>query len=176
MTNYRRYRVKGGCYFFTVVLLNRNSVLLTDNIDLLRFAFKYVKNKHPFDIDALVVLPDHLHCILTLPENDDDFSMRWRLIKATFSRSIAKTETRSQSRVNKAERGIWQRRFWEHAIRDEKDFQQHVDYIHYNPVKHALVNQVVQWPFSTFHKYVNEGIYPSDWSSDDKDLLNEVGE
>ena len=133
MTKYRRYRLKGGCYFFTVAIAERSGSLLTDNIDELRGAFRKVKKAHPFTMEAVVILPDHLHCIWTLPDGDDDFSTRWRQIKAAFSRQLPRTERRSDSRVNKGERGIWQRRFWEHAIRDELDYQRHVDYIHYNP-------------------------------------------
>ena len=163
MTNYRRYRIKGGTCFFTVNLLNRRSSLLTKHIQLLRNALLTVKIRHPFTIDSIAVLPDHLHCIFTLPEYDNDYSLRWRQIKSEFSRHLAKTEPRSQSRMNKHERGIWQRRFWEHVIWNEQDFRTHVDYIHFNPVKHNLVDQVVEWPYSSFHKYVEQGIYPQDW-------------
>ncbi len=133
MTAYRRYRVKGGCYFFTVALAERRGSLLTENLEGLRAAFREVKQAHPFEMEASVILPDHLHCIWTLPEDDDDFSTRWRQIKTAFSRRLPKIERRSESRLNKGERGIWQRRFWEHGVRDDKDFQRHVDYIHYNP-------------------------------------------
>ena len=131
MTNYRRYRVNGGCYFFTVALAERSRRLLTEHIQILRTAFREVKAARPFMIEAIVVLPDHLHGIWTLPESDDDFSLRWREIKAAFSRQLPKTERRSKSRVKKGEQGIWQRRFWEHAIRDEVDCQRHVDCINY---------------------------------------------
>ena len=164
MTNYRRYRLKGGCYFFTVALAERRSRLLTENIQGLRTAFREVKQAHLFKMEAIVILPDHLHCIWTLSEGDDDFSTRWRQVKAAFSRQLPKTERRSQSRLNKGERGIWQRRFWEHAIRDEVDHQRHVDYIHYNPVKHGYVTRVVDWPYSSFHRFVRLGVYPSDWA------------
>jgi len=174
MTNYRRYRLKGGYYFFTVALAERRGRLLTENIQGLRTAFREVKDAHPFTMEAVVILPDHLHCIWTLPEGDDDFSTRWRQIKAAFSRQLPKTERRSKSRLNKGERGIWQRRFWEHAIRDELDYQRHVDYIHYNPVKHGYVTRVADWRYSSFHRFVRLGVYPSDWGGSglrDMDLV-----
>lgn len=164
MTNYRRYRIKGGCYFFTVTLAERRGRLLTEHIQALRTAFRVAKTAHPFTMEAIVVLPDHLHCIWTLPEGDDDFSMRWRQIKAAFSRQLPKTERRSKSRLKKGERGIWQRRFWEHVIRGEDDYRRHVDYIHYNPVKHSYVKTVADWPHSSFHRYVKLGMYPGDWA------------
>ena len=163
MTDYRRYRVKGGTYFFTVNLVERKRKLLTEHIDLLRDAFRTVKKVHPFQIDAIVILPDHLHTVWTLPEEDDDFSLRWRQIKSAFSRNIETGERISKSRNQKQERGIWQRRFWEHAIRDERDFTNHLDYIHFNPVKHKLVKRVIEWPYSSFHRYVRLGMYPCDW-------------
>ena len=163
MTGYRRFRVKGGVYFFTVNLAERKKKLLIEHIDVLRAAFRVVKQAHPFQMDAVVILPDHLHTIWTLPEGDDDFSLRWRKIKSAFSREIEKGERVSKSRAGKKERGIWQRRFWEHAIRDENDFTRHVDYIHFNPVKHGHVQRVVDWPYSSFHKYVRFGIYTADW-------------
>ncbi len=163
MPQYRRHRIQGGTYFFTVVLANRRTALLTEHIDKLRGAFADVKAKHPFHIDAIVVLPDHLHCIMTLPKNDDDFSLRWRQIKSAFSRRIPHGEYRSRSRQRKGERGIWQRRFWEHAIRDDVDWQRHVDYVHYNPVKHGWVDKVRHWPYSSFHRFVARGMYPEDW-------------
>jgi putative transposase len=164
MTDYRRYRLKGGTYFFTVNLVERQRSLLTERIDTLREAFRDVKNAHPFVIDAVVVLPEHLHTIWTLPQGDDDFSLRWRQIKSAFSRAIEKDERISNSRLRKQERGIWQRRFWEHAIRNEEDFNRHIDYIHINPVKHGYVKRAVDWQFSSFHRYVKLGILPADWA------------
>ncbi len=137
--------------------------MLIEHIEELRAAFREVKRTHPFTMDAVVILPEQLRCIWTLPEGDDDFSTRWRQIKAAFSRQLPNTERRSQSRLNKGERGIWRRRFWEHAIRDEADYRHHVDYIHHNPVKHGYVARAADWPFSSFHRYVKLGIYPSDW-------------
>jgi putative transposase len=166
MTGYRRNFVPGGSYFFTVNLADRRERLLTDHIGLLRSAFRHTRAGHPFTIDAIVILPDHMHAIWTLPDADQDFATRWRLIKSAFSRALPKTEVVSASRARKAERGIWQRRYWEHTLRDERDFARHVDYIHFNPVKHRHVTRVVDWPFSSFHRMVRLGIYPHDWASD----------
>jgi putative transposase len=163
MTNYRRIYAKGATWFFTVNLADRRSRLLTDEIEILKNAHRYVLSRHPFSIDAMVVLPDHLHAIWTLPEDDADYSMRWRLIKTAFSRAIPLQEEISESRFNRKERGIWQRRFWEHRIRDEVDYEKHINYVHINPVKHGHVSKVSDWPFSTFHKFVEKGIYSIDW-------------
>ncbi len=151
MTDYRRNYIKGGTYFFTVNLAERKQKLLIEDVDILREAFRTVKQAHPFKIDAIVILPDHLHTIWTLPENDADFSLRWRQIKSTFSRNIEQQERISKSRLRKKERGIWQRRFWEHTIRNEEDFIRHIEYIHYNPVKHGYVKHVEDWAYSSFH-------------------------
>jgi putative transposase len=166
MTNYRRNFISGGSFFFTVNLAERRRRLLTDNIALLRHAFREVRRRHPFTIDAVVVLPDHLHAVWTLPEDDADFARRWRLIKATFARGLRAGERISLSRARKGERGVWQRRYWEHTLRDEADFARHVDYIHFNPVKHGHVRQVCDWPHSSFHRMVRLGIYPLDWGGD----------
>jgi putative transposase len=139
---------------------------LTENIAALRQSFRSVNAAHPFVIAAVVILPDHLHAILTLPDGDDDFSLRWRQIKSKFSRAIDKGERISNSRARKHERGIWQRRFWEHVIRDDNDFEHHADYIHHNPVKHGLVGRVADWPFSSFHRFVRLGIYSDTWAGD----------
>ncbi|UOA08558.1 transposase [Methylobacter sp. S3L5C] len=164
MTNYRRIYTPGATWFFTVNLAARNNnKLLIDKIEQLRQAFRYVKQKHPFIINAVVIMPDHLHCIWTLPVGDSDYSTRWSLIKAHFSHAIEKGEFISASRQRKNERSIWQRRFWAHLITDENDFNQHIDYIHNNPVKHGLTKRVVDWRYSSFHHYVKLGIYPSTW-------------
>ena len=164
MTNYRRNFVKGGSYFFTVALADRGKSLLVDHMDVLRNAFCQVKAAYPFGLDAIVVLPEHLHCIWTLPSGDASYPDRWRRIKAAFSRRLPDRYPRSSSKVLKGERGIWQRRYWEHTLRDEEDCQRHMDYIHYNPVKHGYVDRVVDWPHSTFHRYVKAGIYPRNWT------------
>ena len=163
MANYRRNIVPGGSFFFTVNLADRRSHLLTDKIASLRSAYRVVAQRHPFITEAVVVLPDHLHCIWTLPPGDRDFATRWRLIKTEFSKHITVGESRSSSRVAKAERGIWQRRYWEHTLRDERDFEAHCNYIHFNPLKHGHVTRVSAWPFSSFKKFVQAGVYPSDW-------------
>jgi putative transposase len=150
--DYRRTYVDGGCYFFTVALANREGDLLVQHIETLRAAFRYVKERHPFKIDAMVVLPDHLHCIWTLPEGDCDYAKRWALIKIYFSKKIPKTELVNTSRIKKGERGVWQRRFWEHVIRDERDFLNHMEYIHINPIKHGYVLNAIDWPYSSIHK------------------------
>lgn len=165
MTNYRRALVPSATYFFTVNLARRDSDLLVERIDDLREAVRYVMTRHPFHIDAMVVLPEHLHAVWTLPPGDAAYPLRWRLLKAWFSRHIAKGEHRRDSRVAKGERGIWQRRYWEHLIRDDEDMQRHVDYVHFNPVKHGLVERAADWPYSTFHRYVAEGKLASDWGS-----------
>jgi putative transposase len=165
MTGYRRNFTAGGSYFFTVNLAERRSRLLIDNIESLRAAFRETRRRHPFTIDAIVVLPDHLHAIWTLPEHDADFPTRWRLIKADFSRRLPLGDRISESRRGKGERGIWQRRYWEHTIRDGDDFARHADYIHFNPVKHGHVRRVADWPFSSFHRMVRLGIYPEDWAA-----------
>lgn len=165
MTNYRRNFVVGGTYFFTVNLANRNQSLLVDHIDILRTAFRYTKTRHPFIIQAIVVLPDHLHTIWTLPTGETDFSLRWRLIKTFFSRNLPRTENQlSKSRLDKGERGIWQRRYWEHTLQNDSDYINHVDYIHFNPVKHGCVNAAKDWPHSSFHRFVKLVIYPIDWA------------
>ncbi len=164
MTDYRRVYIEGATYFFTVNLAEReNSALLIEHIDALRKAFRYVKKRRPFTIDAIVILPEHLHCIWTLPSDDSDYSTRWNLLKGHFSRSIKTGEHCSKSRIKRRERGLWQRRFWEHLIRDEKDFQQHIDYIHWNPVKHGWVKNIADWQYSSFHEFVKVGHYPKHW-------------
>ena len=166
----------GGSYFFTVNLADRRLRLLTENIGLLRTSVRWVQARHPFAIDAAVVLPDHLHMIWTLPECDADYPLRWRLIKATFSRGVLKAEPISASRAGKNERGIWQRRYWEHTLRDEADFARHVDYIHFNPIKHGHVVHAGDWPYSSFRRWVRLGGYPPDWSGNAADAGTGFGE
>ena len=175
MPNYRRNRVEGGCYFFTVNLLERyQNQLLVQQIELLRDVVRYVRERHPFHIDGWVVLHDHMHCIWTLPHGDDDYAKRMRLIKSLFSKEMPKTERRSNVRQRKGERGIWQRRYWEHTIRDEKDYVTHMDYLHNNPVKHGYVDKAMDWPYSTFRYHVQRGLYPENWGVSDIDIS--VGE
>jgi putative transposase len=163
---YRRSNLAGATYFFTINLAKRGSTELTDNIDFLRDAFRRVKTHHAFEIDAMVVMPDHLHLLMTLRSDDANFSMRIDAIKSTFSRTLPKIEHVRASRVAKRERGIWQRRFWEHLIRDDRDFSNHVDYIHINPVKHGYVQHAVDWPHSTIHRFIAQGDVDSSWATD----------
>jgi putative transposase len=165
MPQYIRNRSPGGTFFFTVALLERRRTLLVDRIADLRESFRIVRARRPFGIDAIVVLPDHLHCLWTLPEDDADFSTRWRLIKRHFVTCIPYGERLSARREATGERGIWQRRFWEHTIRDDADYAAHVDYIHYNPVKHGYVDRVADWPHSSFHRFVTAEQLPGDWAA-----------
>ncbi|RJF75054.1 REP-associated tyrosine transposase [Rhodopseudomonas palustris] len=166
MPNYRRAFVPGGCWFFTVNLLERRNTLLVDHIAILRDAVARTRQRLPFEIDAVVVLPDHLHAVWTLPPEDADFSTRWRLIKTHFAKGLPKQERLSVVRARRRERGIWQRRFWEHLIRDEDDYARHVEYCMINPVKHGLVSLVQDWPYSSFHRDVCRGVFPIDWTGD----------
>ncbi|MEN3112383.1 transposase [Uliginosibacterium paludis] len=169
--DYRRLWQAGGTYFFTVNLLRREgNDLLVRHIDRLRESVAWVRRRHPFIIHAWVVLPDHLHCIIELPSGDADFAVRWRLIKQRFSRGIPATESRSMTRVRRGERGVWQRRYWEHLVRDQADFDAHMNYVHINPLKHGLVSAVADWPFSTFHACVAAARYPRDWGRGDMPL------
>lgn len=164
MSNYRRPQFCGGYYFFTVVSYKRRKILVSELArEHLRHAFEKVRAKRHFKTVAFCLLPDHLHCVWKLPEDDGDFSMRWSLIKKDFTMRYLKEGggelKQSDSRLKDRHRGIWQRRFWEHQIRDERDLQSHIDYIHYNPVKHGLVREPHDWPWSTYHKYVESGHY-----------------
>ena len=152
MVQYRRNRVEGGCYFFTVTLQDRSSNLLIEHIAELRSAFQQVKARMPFQINAIVVLPDHIHAIFTLPTGDDNYSSRWRLIKSIFTQKLVKKGVPLAAN-GRGEYNLWQRRFWEHTIRNETDFNNHINYIHYNPVKHNLVVHPADWPHSSYHRY-----------------------
>src|SRR5438270_1715564 len=164
MPNYRRAFVPGGSWFFTANLLDRRSALLTKEIVALREATRRTRERHPFRIDAFVVLPDHIHTVWTLPPGDADFSTRWRLIKIEFSKSIPTSERLSRVRRARGERGIWQRRFWEHLIRDDEDYRRHVEYCYINPIKHGLVGCVRDWRLSSFHRDVAAGLFSEDWA------------
>jgi putative transposase len=166
MPNYRRAFVPGGCWFFTANLLDRKRTLLVDRVGDLRDAVAATRERFPFVINAFVILPDHLHTVWTLPPEDADFSVRWRLIKSRFSKAIPKGEQLTRVRERRGERGIWQRRFWEHLIRDEADYARHIEYCYINPTKHGLVARVQDWPHSSFHRDVREGIFPPDWAGD----------
>jgi putative transposase len=163
MPDYRRNRVPGGTYFFMVALLDRGSDLLVKGIDILRGAIRQVRARASFNIDAWVVLPDHMHCLWTLPPGDADFPGRWRAIKIAFAKGLPTGEPGSPVMTSRGERGIWQRRYWEHPIRDDRDFAAHMDYMHCNPVKHGLVDHPADWPYSSFRQCVDSGLYPLGW-------------
>ena len=173
---YRRADIAGGTYFFTVNIAERGRTTLVDYVDVLRAVTREVKSRHPFHIDAMVILPDHLHALWTLPEGDCGYPMRWMLIKAGFSRRIHTGEQRNASRKSKGERGIWQRRYWEHLIRDDDDYERHVDYIHHNPVKHGHVERATDWPHSSIHRYIEAGIVDRDWGVGGRDEEGKFGE
>lgn len=187
MPEYRRAKIGGGTFFFTVVTYKRRPFLcLESNRPIMRRVVRGVAERHPFVVNAWVLLPDHMHCLWTLPDGDTDFSIRWALIKREFTRSLKAAQdgdpaSRAEaaptlSRERHREGTVWQRRFWEHQIRDGKDYASHMDYIHFNPVKHGLVKSPADWPYSTFHRYVARGLYDSAWgSSGDLDLAPEVG-
>jgi putative transposase len=176
MPQYIRARLKGSIFFFTVVLADRRSNLLVDEIDRFRRSYRVVQQDYPFETIAICVLPDHLHALWAMPEGDADFSKRWSLIKSGFSRGLSPSHSRSASKISKREKGIWQRRYWEHAIRDDADFERHVDYIHFNPVKHGHVSRVSDWPHSSFHRYVERGLLTADWGGDMRDTSGSFGE
>jgi putative transposase len=175
VVNYRRNFHPGGTYFFTVALRNRNATLLTDHVSLLRNAFHAVKLATPFTIDAIVVLPDHLHAIWTLPEGDADYPARWRAIKSAFVRSLKREGIQAQ-RNARGEATIWQRRYWEHTIRDDHDWQCHVDYIHFNPVKHGYVASPVDWVHSSIHAFIARGVILRDWGGSGIETAGRFGE
>jgi len=181
MSHYRRAKTAGATYFFTVVAYRRQAILCHPQIrEALRLAILRVRETLPFTVEAWVLLPDHLHAMWTLPENDADFSKRWSLIKRHVSQACPQFNREdwvNESQNKRRESTLWQRRFWEHQIRDERDFQIHMDYIHYNPVKHGLVKQAVDWPYSTLHRYIAQGVYPADWASEMQDNADaEFGE
>jgi putative transposase len=173
--DYRRDRVPGGTFFFPVDLLDRRSELLVTQIQAMRDAVRQVRRHAPFHIDAWVVLPDHMHCLWTLPAGDADFPGRWRAIKTAFSKALPASEPRSPAMTSRGERGIWQRRYGEHTIRDDRDFAAQVDYTHLNPVKPGLVKHPAEWPHSSFRQCVAKGLYPAGWIGGNEEPL-ETGE
>lgn len=167
MPRYRRLHT-GSTFFFTVVAHRRRPIFCDPALRAsLRKAIQFVRTTRPFAIDAWIILPDHMHCIWTLPDGDSDYSKRWfaikRFVSTGYGKRLHDPRLLTQSRQAKCESTIWQRRFWEHGVRDDDDFERHMDYIHFNPVKHRYVQQVREWPHSTFHRYVREGVYPADW-------------
>ena len=178
MSNYRRANTNGGTYFFTVVTYRRQGFLCNNNVrEALRDGIRYVQTTHPFIIDGWVLLPDHLHCIWTLPPNDANFGLRWAMIKRYVTKQCAadlqRNDWMSASKRKRNESTLWQRRFWEHQIRDDRDYEKHMDYLHYNPVKHGLVKNVKDWRHSTFHRYHRNGVYDENWGGDDVMVMDE---
>src|ERR1043166_2646268 len=176
MPRYIRARIEGGVFFFTVALADRSSDLLVRHVGHLRHVYAAVQQRLPFETIAICILPDHMHAVWSLPQGDADFSSRWRQIKSGFSRGLDPAASRSSSKLTKRETGIWQRRYWEHAIRDNEDLVRPVDYIHFNPVKHGHVSRVCDWPHSSFHRYVARGLLPSDWGGNVQELAANFGE
>lgn len=159
MSNYRSLYQENGCYFFTLVTHKRQAMFQGDaTISLLRQAFRRTMQKRPFNLTAIVILPDHLHCIWQLPQGDADFSTRWKILKTLF--------TKAYKLSNSCHQPIWQPRFWEHLIRDDRDMKNHLDYIHYNPVRHGLVKKPMDWQQSSFPHFVKAGLYPPDWGEE----------
>lgn len=175
MVRYRRNFAAGGTFFLTATLADRRSRVLVDKISALRLAFNQTRREHPFAIDAVVVLPDHLHIMMSLPPDDADFSIRLSLIKRRFTIALLQSGLTLNRRSNGGI-ALWQRRFWEHTIRNEKDFERHADYIHFNPVKHGLVTRVCDWPHSSFHRYVRLRVLPVDWGGDVRQNPGHFGE
>jgi putative transposase len=167
MVQYRRNFQQGGVFFFTVTLKSRQSNYLTEYINLLRASFRECKQRYPFIINAIVVLPEHLHCIWTLPQQDSNYSARWRFIKYRFTRGLISRGV-GLTKDKNGLYNLWQRRFWEHTIKDENDLQNHTDYIHINPVKHGYVQKTIDWEYSSFHSYVRKGLIASDWGNEVK--------
>ncbi|MBI5278906.1 MAG: transposase [Burkholderiales bacterium] len=164
MPNYVRAVTPGATYFFTVALGDRRASWLVEHVDLLRESVMVVKRRHPFGIDAMVVMPDHLHALWTMPAGDAAYAMRWMLIKQRFAKLLRRRIAIGRQRsYGNGEVDIWQRRFWEHQVRDDGDYARHVDYIHFNPVKHGYVTRASEWPHSSFHRWVREGRLPADW-------------
>lgn len=171
MPNYRRAAITGGSYFFTLVTAGRQPVLCDPDVRIaLHEAVHQVRRRWPFTIDAWVLLPDHMHCIRVLPPGDSAFSRRWSVIKRLTSQGCAadhgRVATTASSRRKRNEGGLWQRRFWEHSIRDQRDLERCRDYLHWNPVRHGHVARVADWPYSTFHRWVNDGVYPIGWGGE----------
>ncbi len=179
MSNYRRNKQSGATYFFTLCLQDRKSHLLIDYINALRIAYRKIQDKKPFTTEAMVILPDHIHALWTMPIDDDDYANRIRLFKSYFTRQLPQElkQTDNKNRQKHNQTSIWQLRYWEHTIRDEDDFNNHIDYIHYNPVKHRYVKNVKDWEYSTFHQCVKKGLYDDNWGSDvDANYILNLGE
>jgi len=170
MSEFIRNRERGGTYFFTVVTHQRRPVLTTAlGRTCLRASIAAELSRAPFKLDAIVLLPDHLHTVWTLPIRDADYSIRWARIKDGFTRSYLSNGgvegERSANREKHRERAVWQHRFWEHTVRDGDDLERCLNYLHWNPVKHGLVSRVADYPWSSFHRYVRDGIYEPHWGN-----------
>lgn len=177
MADYRRWFVPGGTYFFTLVTANRAPLFLDPVArQLLGVLIRRCQSDRPFEIKALVLLPEHLHAIWSLPPGDAAYPARWGWIKKEFTKrwlaAGGSEQPLSQGRIERGDRGVWQARYWEHAIVDEQDFDRHFDYIHYNPVKHGHVRCPSQWPESSFHRWVNQGVYDPHWGCSDHGELS----
>jgi len=177
MTRYRRDKTPGASWFFTVVTYQRRELLCDKPVRIaLRNAISRVRIRHPFVIDAWILLPNHFHCIWTLPDGESNYSLRWKLIKSYVTRACGKyylqPEDLPPSKTRRRESVIWQRRFWEHRIKNEKDYALHMDYLHYNPVKHGYCKAPSKWRYSTLHRLKAEGIYPEDWGECNSSKMN----
>lgn len=180
MPDYRRVRVEGGTYFFTVVTYHRHPILISKAaMKFLHAAWSETQARFPFTTMAICLLPDHLHCIWKLPDGDTDYSLRWNMVKGLFSKRYIKefgpVEQLNALQHKRREAAIWQRRFWEHTILDDDDLETHIDYIHYNPIKHGYVEQAIDWNWSSFRRFVNDGVYDSKWAGEDEGRLSMVG-
>ncbi|MEI8362605.1 MAG: transposase [Betaproteobacteria bacterium] len=181
MTHCRRINQAGATYFFTLVTYRRRAFLCNqDVLKALRDAIDKTRAQYPFTIDAWVILPDHMHAIWTLPPDDADFANRWRLIKRYVTLACGVTlyqpNLMTASKTKHRESTLWQRRYWEHLIRDDDDYAKHMDYVHFNPVKHGLVNRVLDWPHSSFHRHARNGIYAQDWGLSATEIEENFGE
>jgi putative transposase len=180
MPNYRRIHATGGTFFFTAVTYERLPIFSNDpSVEILQKVIDKTRSRYPFDQIAFCILPDHLHCIWRLPMGDEDYSTRWQMIKACFSmeyKHVSGLEGhRTDSRISKRERGIWQRRFWEHTIRDDEDLARHINYIHFNPVKHGLVTRIADCRWSSYHEYLRNGYYDEEWGDRIPEDIVELG-
>lgn len=175
MVRYRRNLIPGASYFFTVALQDRRATTLVDHIDILRSSFTAARAAQSFRLDAVVILPEHLHTLITMPPGDSDYPALWRRLKGHFTHHVAATDA-VLPRFRDGRYALWQRRYWEHTIRDAQDFERHVDYIHFNPVKHHRVAAVADWPHSSFHRFVREGVLPQDWGGTMPDTVTDFGE
>ena len=175
MVRYRRNFLAGGTSFFTLTLRDRTSRLLVEHIDMLRDAFRAARQRHPFTVDAIVVLPEHLHVVMTLPPVDARYDSRIRFVKGRFSRRLAQLGA-AIHRNDQGEYDLWQRRYWEHTIRDDEDMQRHVDYIHFNPVKYDHAMRAADWPHSSIHRYIRAGWVKEDWGFGTDDDGTSYGE